>query len=257
MELTCINCANKFEVGDEVLSKRGATVRCPTCGTECVFHGASSSQVVTPLVPPPSRTSGFRRPMQVFVSATKTQEQPKIKPDMQVPRPKSVDTVTPKEVPKAEPVVDPIGDGKWYVRCPTGLELVFPSSQLVLAWATVVDDPRGYFVSRGGDEFVTMAEWIEKVRQGSRSTVAFKTVVEDKEKLAAGGQAESKGSQAQEAHEPKISETPRKSVTYQLQFKTRDSSTQKRKKVVQVLLAFALLALLGGAVFGAHFLGLF
>gem|GEM_PF-3073549 len=258
MELVCINCANKFEVGDEVLSRKEVVVRCPTCGHECVFHSASSSQIVNPVIPPPSRTGGFRRPMQVFATATKTQEQPRLKPEAVAPMPKSVDIVTPKEVPKAEPESEPSGNGKWHVRCPTGLELVFPSSQLVLAWASVVDDPNLYFVSRGGEEFVTMEEWMQKIRQGSRGTVAFRTVVAEKEKPPTSVERmESRSGDQPEPAEPKTLETTKKTVAHQLQFKTRDSRTQKRKKAIQISIFVVLVVLVGGAVLGAHYLGLF
>jgi hypothetical protein len=196
--------------------------------------------------------------MQVFAAATKTQEQPKLRPEGVAPTPKGVDVMTPKEVPKAEPALEPSGDGKWHVRCPTGLELVFPNSQLVLAWASVVDDPNLYFVSRGGEEFVTMEEWLQKIRQGSRGTMAFRTVVAEKEKLHPGAESmESRSGEKGEQAPPKTLESTKKTVTYQLQFKTRDSRTQKRKKAIQIAVFVAIVVLVGGAVLSAHFFGLF
>jgi hypothetical protein len=52
-------------------------------------------------------------------------------------------------------------------------------------------------------------------------------------------------------------ETTKKTVAYQLQFKTRDSRTQKRKKAIQISIFVVLVVLVGGAVLGAHYLGLF
>jgi hypothetical protein len=196
--------------------------------------------------------------MQVFVTSTKTKEQPRPRPEAVAPTPVSVEVMTPREVVKGEPDIEPSGDGKWYVRCPTGLELVFPSSQLVLAWASVVDDPNVYFVSRGGEDFVTMAEWMQKIRQGSRGTLAFKTVVEEKEKPVGIVQAESKHGGQTQSSDFAVPETTRKSVAYQLEFKTRDATTQKRKKAIRIsVFVTVFLILLGGAVFGAHLIGLF
>jgi hypothetical protein len=89
------------------------------------------------------------------------------------------DVIAPPPAARAEAVMAaaaagmPEGSGAWLVRSPTGLVLEFPSSNLLINWSAVVDNPAPYMVSRGGDDWTSLDTFVREVKLGSRATQVF------------------------------------------------------------------------------------
>lgn len=181
MELTCLNCLGTFEVDMKPGSTQVHYLRCPLCGTEQTFIPQDAARLKRPLVPPPraqKTTTAFRKPMQAFLTEPPRSTTP---PQSRETRASSVEigpfrsgAPTPPEAFRPPVEAAPQEPEVWLVRSPTGLVLEFPASETLVNWSAVVDNPTPYQVSRGGQEWISLAEFLRLVRQGNRSTAAFR-----------------------------------------------------------------------------------
>ncbi len=188
MELTCLNCLGTFEVDAKRVPAASDRVQCPICGTDQKFVTQDEARLKrpeTPLPPPRSSrsTTAFRKPMQAFAGgASRPSTSSTVRPvpaDGVAPpaaAPFDPGARTPPEafLPPIAPGPQADEAGSWVVRSPTGLVLEFPASDLLVNWSAVVDNPAPYQVSRGGQEWTSLADFLRLVRQGNRSTSAFR-----------------------------------------------------------------------------------
>jgi len=295
MELTCLNCAGTFEVPDDDSEARERTVQCPMCGQEQRFAVHEESPFATPrtaeagrpvqtqrISPSESDGSGFRKPMQAFSSFARrkviapgalvddTSSMRKVK------RRQKEDTSPDGQIPKVHKVpsgtigaVEHEGDNgstTWLVKSPTGLVLEFPSSHLLVNWSAIVDKPGPYSVSKGGDVWQGLGEFLEEVRQGDRGTAAFRRLAKESvggtttgsssvtrierpaETPGAGFQSVGqKSGEDGSGDDVQADQMPVTSPTSQFQFKIRESREDKgRKWVVLAVIGGGLLLLAGG-----------
>ncbi len=75
---------------------------------------------------------------------------------------------------RAAPEAAEAGSGIWTVKSPTGLFLEFPASNLLVNWSAVVENPAPYQVSRGGQEWMSLDEFLREMKRGVRATQAFR-----------------------------------------------------------------------------------
>jgi hypothetical protein len=206
MELTCLNCTGSFSVDDGDPSGL-KTLRCPMCGHEQRWVPQPRFTDPAPLEAeapaPPSRSDGtggaFRRPMQAFsgMRSGKTGSQ-KLAPRVHVIDPETMESVAEPEAAGAGRTsessgeirlddVAPLSDEPpppsdstetWVVRSPSGLVLEFPSSNLLLAWSAVLDNPAPYQVSRAGSLWTSLEQIIREMERGKRSTQALLRTLE-------------------------------------------------------------------------------
>lgn len=135
--------------------------------------------------------SAFRRPMQAFTGmrgakpAAPRMGQPIIPrgvddPDVSTGSGLAGDAsddaarISLDDVPQLAEESPIVGDPEsWVVRSPSGLVLEFPSSNLLLAWSAVLDNPLPYQVSHGGGLWTSLDQVIREQKRGTRSTQAF------------------------------------------------------------------------------------
>lgn len=189
MELTCLNCLGTFEVDAAGVPASSDRIQCPICGTDQTFVTQDEARLKrpeTPLPPPRSSrtTTAFRKPMQAFVGGTPRPSTSStfrptptdgVAPSAAAPFDPAASTPPEAFLPPIAPTPQTDESGSWVVRSPTGLVLEFPASEYLVNWSAVVDNPAPYQVSRGGQEWTSLAEFLRLVRQGNRSTSAFRT----------------------------------------------------------------------------------
>jgi len=287
MQLTCLNCLGGFEVPDSPDSPTAERhVRCPVCGMEGTFRPRDASALKRPSVPLPPRaksaqtTTAFRKPLQAFSGAASRPATPPStpadrfrtsRPAAQATEPRKAPPVPvePPEPPEPlmqEVVVPPVApvateSGPWLVRSPTGLVFEFPASDHLITWSAVVDNPAPYEVSRGGEAWTSLAEFLRLVRQGSRGTSAFRAAIRETAPQPDGSRAVAPDAKSEpDAQTTKrddaVSTTAKKHPTSQFQFKIRETRPPVwRKKGLWIGLAIAVLAAAGVAA--AFVLGVF
>ncbi len=206
MELTCLNCSGSFSVDDGEPAGRNSLC-CPLCGREqrwvpqAEFIDPSGDDVpVESNLGEPSgaradvSSGAFRRPMQAFSGLRSGKSRSsQTGPQVYVVDPDEMEIVEtvgaiPNVAPQSEssseirlddvaPLVEEVpalGDPEsWVCRSPSGLVLEFPSSNLLLAWAAVLDNPAPYQVSRAGSLWTPLDQAIREMKRGARSTQAF------------------------------------------------------------------------------------
>lgn len=205
MELTCLNCTGSFSVDDDGGPSGRKSLRCPMCGHEQRWvpqpgftDPAPLEAEVSDASESSSRTDGFggafRRPMQAFsgMRTGKTGSQ-KTTPRVHVIDPETLESVEEPPAVGASHMsessgeirlddVAPLSDEPpppsestevWVVRSPSGLALEFPSSNLLLAWSAVLDNPVPYQVSRAGSLWTSLDQVIREMKRGKRSTQAL------------------------------------------------------------------------------------
>lgn len=159
------------------------------------------------------------------------------------------------------------GSGVWIVKSPTGLVLEFPASNLLVNWSAVVENPAPYQVSRGGDSWMSLDEFLRETKRGIRATQAFRRGPEGRAPAILGGAAESGSGPASAepsttaasnppadaaAGPPRASDTSpggqrsAVSTTAQFTFKIANSSKPGFPRWAVALIIGGSLALLGG-----------
>jgi predicted Zn finger-like uncharacterized protein len=310
MELTCLNCTGTFEVDDsEVEATRGA-LRCPLCGREQTFtaRGGRPIPEVEPSDvggrrEPVSEGFGaaFRKPMQAFGGRRPARsgggpavgntgpvpEAPRIATAEMPP----IDTIVPPPVSapkrdsrvteppvlgdrpvelKVNPDVVEAADTKWIVKSPTGLVLEFPESSLLVNWSAVVENPAPYQVSRGGESWMSLEEFLRETKRGTRATQAFRRPPDIRGIGTIGGPSDAipggahpaareepaKGSSGSAGSAPRASDTqPAQrnavSTTAQFTFKIAKGTKQGLPRWAVALIVGGVLALLGGGAAAA------
>jgi hypothetical protein len=76
-------------------------------------------------------------------------------------------------------ILDPVS-GSWAVKSPTGLVLEFPESALLVNWSAVVENPAPYQVSRGGETWMSLEEFLRETKRGVRATQAFRRTLDER-----------------------------------------------------------------------------
>ena len=308
MELTCLNCAGTFEIDDDLgLGER--LITCPLCSKEQRFapHEEAPfdpSPVSAPIQPaqveaapdPSSDSSGFRKPMQAFSSFARRQvnradeEVEDTSRMKRLRRGQGQDTPWDGGMPRIEKEQpeqptgetaadqgdgeDENGSGLWLVRSPTGMVLEFPSSQLLINWSAIVEKPAPYSVSKGGDEWQALSEFLEEVRQGNRGTSAFRRLAQksmdsskpDSDVLRIPGNDGTDGGQGSPDQAPVGDEKEGKdsrsevrltsSPTSQFKFKTIEAKEKRGRRWILFAVVGAFLLLAAGGVAGLYFAGL-
>lgn len=307
MELTCLNCAGTFEIDEGGVGSDGGSVECPMCGQAQDFTpregleasipspGPAIQEVSSPppddeTAPPEAGASSFKKPMQAFSSFARRQVSgpDEMKDDTgpmkQVRRSYHEDTPFEARIPrieKKEPsgpipeatVDDGNGTGLWLVKSPSGLVLEFPSSHLLVNWSAIVENPAPYTVSKGGEVWQAMADFLEEVRQGNRGTSAFRRIANNLERSqsstvsvrsdiggtdkmpmvgeAATGAGEDDVGPGEE-DDPSIPTSP----TSGFQFKIRESREPKSRKWLVVGIVVGVVVLAAGAAAALYFTGM-
>ncbi len=273
MELTCLNCLGTFEVKDTGVPAPSGRVQCPVCGTEQTFVTLDEARLKRPQppVPPPrssKTTTAFRKPMQAFVGGS-----PRLSTH---PSPQSTPVVgeasvsvapfepaapTPPEAfpPLMAPDAAADESGSWIVRSPTGLVLEFPASELLVNWSAVVDNPAPYQVSKGGQEWTSLAEFLRLVRQGNRNTSAFRMATRGSpspasphEPVPASPATSAPGGSPTVPAARSVSVPVHPTSSFQIKLKEPAAPRWRR----WVFLGIGLIAIIGGAVVAATFLDL-
>ncbi len=144
------------------------------------------------------------------------------------------------------------------MRSPTGLVLEFPTSEYLVTWSAIVDNPAPYQVSRGGEEWTSLAEFLRLVRQGKRGTSAFQTAALATATMAEVARpAEQAPAAAAPAGRPSARterlQTPLKYPTSQFQIKIKETPPRRWRR--WVFLGLGLVVVAGGAAVVAYFLG--
>lgn len=273
MELTCLNCLGTFEMDDKGVPAPSGRVQCPICGADQTFVTLDEARLKRPQppVPPPrssKTTTAFRKPMQAFVGGS---PRPSTPPSLQ-PAPVAGEApvvVTPFEpaaptppeafLPPMAPDAPADESGSWMVRSPTGLVLEFPASELLVNWSAVVDNPAPYQVSRGGQEWTSLAEFLQLVRQGNRSTSAFRVATRGSPSPAAPREFVPASPATPAPGSSPTVPTPRPAgvtahPTSSFQIKLKEPAAPRWRR--WVLLGFGLFAIIGGAAVAATLLDL-
>lgn len=256
--------------------------------------GPSIQEVSTPpptqdaAPPPETGASSFKKPMQAFSSFARRQVSgpDDLKDDTgsmkQVTR-KSYHEDTPYEariprIEKKEPSGsipetsedDGNGTGLWLVKSPSGLVLEFPSSHLLVNWSAIVENPAPYSISKGGEVWQALADFLEEVRQGNRGTTAFRRIASSMERSqgssvtvrsvsdstdrmpAAGTGTPGEGVEigGQDGGDaPSIPTSP----TSGFQFKIRETTAPKSRKWLVVGIVVGVVVLAAGATVALYF----
>ena len=274
MELTCLSCTGTFSASDADPAGRRSLV-CPLCNREQRWirqdkfefvvnseQRPEQQQEVADSRRPSSSGMAFKRPMQAFGgrrssgSGQSLAATPPL-PNEPLDKPADEPALAPELPPDvAAPILNnPEG---WVVRSPSGLVLEFPSSDLVVAWSAVLDNPVPYHVSHVGSPWASLDEVLKEIKRGRRpSQSMIKTL--DGGAISGGSMMDPVKRDRMEMGLP-ISGTPtneieaplpaKRTTTQQFEFKMAESKPKGMPRwAVMLIVTLAVLASVGLAAY--------